>query len=120
MKIDRSLSVFSIVISLIAIAFSVQAIRRDPFGTDLSNYDLSSPEHTLQSINTIVAKQDIRAGWQLFRTQLQADASPETKLFLSEGVKVTVLKSIEVSNSAGPKNNGLIVSFVTFTVSGVD
>lgn len=120
MKLDRSLSVLSIVVSLIAIALSVHAIRQDPFGTDLSNYDLSSPEHTLKSINTMVAKQDIRAGWQLFKTQLQADASPETKLFFSEGVKVTVLKSIEVSKSAGSKNNGLVVSFVTFTVSGVD
>ena len=35
-------------------------------------------------------------------------------------MSLTVLKSIEVSNSAYPKNNGIIVSFVTFTVSGVD
>jgi len=120
MNLDRFLAIFAGLVSVLAIALSIHAIRRDPFGTDLSKYDLSSPEHTLQSINTMVARQDIRAGWELFKAQLQADASPETKLFLADGAKVTVLKSIEVANSAGQKNNGLIVSFVTFNVSGVD
>lgn len=120
MKIDRLLSICAGLLSVLAIALAVQAIRRDPFGTDLSHYDLSSPEHTLQSIHGMVERQDIRAGWQLFKTLLQTGADPETKLYLSDGAKITVLKSIEVANSASPKNDGLIVSFITFTVSGVD
>ena len=31
-----------------------------------------------------------------------------------------MIKSAEVSNSGVPKNNGLVVSFVKFTISGVD
>lgn len=31
-----------------------------------------------------------------------------------------MVKSVEVSGSAEPKNNGTIVSFVKFTVAGVD
>ena len=120
MKLDRVLSLLAVVISSAALVTSLIAARRDPLGTDISKYDLSSPEKTLQSINAIVAKQDLRAGWQLFNVFLENDAAPEAKLFFSGGVNLTVLKSIEVSNSTYPKNNGLIVSFVKFTVSGVD
>ena len=91
-----------------------------PLGSDISNYDLSSPWKTLKSINSMVAKQDLRAGWQLLKVLLQSDTSPETKLFFSDEVNLTVLRSIEVTGSAYPKNNGIIVSFVKFTVAGVD
>ena len=120
MKIDRLLAILASLLSIVAIALSVRGLQRDPFGTSLAAYDLSSPERTLQSMNSMVARQDVRAGWELFKTLMQTDANPETKLFLSEGVKITVVKSIEVSNSATPKNNGLVVSFVTFNVAGVD
>jgi hypothetical protein len=120
MKIDRVLAIAACVLSLLAIGMSVRTMRHDAFGTDLSSYNLSSPEQTLQSVNQMVARQDVRAGWELFKTLLQADSSPETKLFLSDDVKVTVVKSIEVADSSGPKNKGLIVSFVRFNVSGVD
>jgi hypothetical protein len=50
----------------------------------------------------------------------ERDADPDMKLFLSDGAKITVLKSIELSNSGNPKNNGTIISFVKFTLSGVD
>ncbi len=57
---------------------------------------------------------------QLLKIMLQRDADPETNLFLSSDAKITVLKSIELSNSGNAKNNGSVVSFVKFTVSGVD
>jgi hypothetical protein len=68
MRFDRVLSLCSTVISLVAIVVSLTALRRDPLGTDLSKYDLSSPESTLRSINAIIAKQDLKAGWQLARS----------------------------------------------------
>lgn len=120
MKLDRYLAVFAALLSVAAMALAVQAMKRDPLGTGLSTYNLSSPEATLQSIHAMVERQDARAGWQLFKTLLQADANPDTKLFLSDGAKIKVLKSVEVANSAGPKNNGLVVSFITFNVAGVD
>lgn len=120
MKFERVLGILAVAVSSVALVVSVIAARRDLLGTDISNYDLSSPEKTLQSISSMVARQDLRAGWQLLKVFLDLDATPETKLFFSNGIKLTVLKSIEVSNSAYPKNNGLIVSFVKFTVSGVD
>ncbi len=120
MKLLRFLVLISLVISSAAIFFSLQAIRRDPLGSDISKYDLSSPESTLRSINNMATRQDLRAAWQLMKNAFQNDDSPEIKLFLSDAPKISVLKSIEVSNSANPKNNGIIVSFVKFTVSGVD
>lgn len=120
MKVDRALAVLAVAIASAALLVSVMTARRDPLGTDVSNYDLSSPEKTLQSINTMVANQDLRAGWQLLSVLLESDNSPETKLFFAKGASIKVLKSIEVSPSASPKNVGLIVSFVNFTVSGVD
>lgn len=120
MKFDRLLIVLSLLLSSAAIVISLVGAQRDPLGTDISNYDLSSPEKTLRSINSMVAKQDLRAGWQLLKVVLQSDTTPETKLFFSDQAKVTVLKSIEVTGSAYPKNNGIIVSFVKFSVSGVE
>ena len=66
----------------------------------------------------MVTKQDIRAALQLLKSEVQ-DQGKDIKLFLSDGVTLTVLKSVEMSNSGAPKNNGLVVSFVKFTVSGV-
>ena len=57
--------------------------------------------------------------FQLLKNELQ-DEGKDIKLFLSDGVTLTVLKSVEISNSGAPRNNGLVVSFVKFTVSGVD
>jgi hypothetical protein len=94
-------------------------MQRDPLGTDVSKYDLSSPEQTLRSVNRMATKQDIRAALQLLKSEVQ-DEDKVFKLFLSDGVDLTVLKSVEISNSGAPKNNGLVVSFVKFTVSGVD
>jgi len=82
-------------------------------------YNLSSPEQTLRSINRIATKQDIRAALQLLKSEVQ-DEDKVFKLFLSDGVNLTVLKSVEISNSGSAKNNGLVVSFIKFTVSGVD
>ena len=65
-------------------------------------------------------REDLRAAWQLLKVALQRDETDDTKLFLSDGVKISVVKSIEVSNSGNPKNNGLIVSFVHYTISGVE
>jgi hypothetical protein len=119
MKLDRLLVLFSLLLS--CAATSGIAFKRDPLGTDISKYDLSSPESTLRSINTMATKQDVRAAWQLLRIiALQRDDTGDTKLFLSDEVKIVVLKSLEVSNSGDPKNNGLIVSFVRYTISGVD
>jgi hypothetical protein len=119
MAINRVLSIVGFLLSLVAIALSVRTMQRDPLGTDLSKYDRSSPEQTLRSINRIVTKQDIRAALQLLKSEFQ-DEGKDIKLFLSDGVTLTVLKSVEVSNSGAPKNNGLVVSFVKFTESGVD
>ena len=118
MKLDRVLAVLAVLVSGGALTLSYQALKRDPFGTDLSNYDLSSPERTLQSLNRMAIKQDLRAAWQLFRSKVEEE--PEGKLFLSEEVDIRVPKSIEVGKSASEKNNGLVVSFVTYRVSGVD
>ena len=119
MAINRVISTVALLLSLAAIALSVRTMQRDPLGNDLSKYDLSSPEQTLRSINKIVTKQDIRAALQLLKSEIR-DEGKDTKLFLSDGVTLAVLKSVEVSNSGAQKNNGLIVSFVKFTVSGVD
>ena len=54
-----------------------------------------------------------------FARRLELLPQPQ-KLFLADGATLNVLKSIEVSGSGVPKNNGLVVSFVKFTVSGVD
>lgn len=119
MAINRAMSIVAFLLSLVAIALSVRTMQRDPLGTDLSKYDLSSPEQTIRSINRMVTKQDIRAALQLLKSEVQ-DQGKDIKLFLSDGVTLTVLKSVEMSNSGAPKNNGLVVSFVKFTVSGVD
>jgi hypothetical protein len=118
----RALSVIALVLSLAAIGMSVLAMRRDPLGTDLSRYDLSSPEQTLRSINKIIAKQDIRAALEFVRTSVwvESGGDKEAKLFLADNPTLTVLKSLELSNSGEPKNNGVVVSFVKFNVSGVD
>lgn len=122
MAVNRTMSIIALVLSLAAIGLSVQTTRRDPLGTDLSKYDLSSPEQTLRSINKIVARQDIRAALQLLKNEVWAESGgdKEAKLFLSDSPALTVLRSIEVSNSGDPKNNGTVVSFVKFSVSGVD
>ena len=119
MEINRGMSIIAFILSLVAIALSVRTMQHDPLGTDLSKYDLSSPEQTLRSINKMVTRQDVRAALQLLKSEVQDDGK-DTKLFLSDGVTLTVLKSVEMSNSGAPKNNGLVVSFVKFTVSGVD
>ena len=119
MAINRAISIVALVLSLVAIALSVRTMQRDPLGTDLSKYDLSSPEQTLRSINRMATTQDIRAALQLLKSEVQ-DEGTDIKLFISDGVTLTVLKSVEISNSGAPKNNGLVVSFVKFTVSGVD
>lgn len=120
MAINRAMCIFAVLLSLVAIALSVRTMQRDPLGTDLSKYDLSSPEQTLRSINRMATKQDIRAAIQLLKSEIQQDESKDIKLFLSDGVTLAVLKSVEVANSGAQKNNGLVVSFVKFTVSGVD
>jgi|SRR5271170_2285056 len=121
MATNRAISIIALILSLVAIALSARTIERDPLGTDLSNYDLSSPEQTLRSINKIVTKQDIRAALQFLTSEIQNQGEDkDTKLFLSDGITLTVLKSVEMSNSGNSKNNGLVVSFVKFTVSGVD
>lgn len=120
MKLVRLLALLSLVISLAAIAVSLQAIRRDPLGTGISKYDLSSPENTLRSIHNIVVNQDIKAALQLLKFNLRDAPNPDAKLLLSDSVRITVVKSVEVSNSGRPKNNGIVVSFVKFTVSDVD
>ena len=120
MRIERILIFISLMVSLAALSMSVVALKKDNLGTDLSNYNLSSPEDTLKSINKMVANYDLKAGFQLFKLASQNNTDPSIKLFFSDQAEVKVLKSIEVSNSAAPENNGLIVSFVKFNVSGVD
>ena len=61
MVINRVMSIVALLLSLAAVALSVRAMQRDPLGTDLSRYDLSSPEQTLRSVNRMVTSQDIRA-----------------------------------------------------------
>jgi hypothetical protein len=107
MAVNRAMSMVALLLSLVAIALSVRTMQRDPLGTDLSKYDLSSPEQTLRSINRMATKQDIRAALQLLKSEVQ-DEGKDIKLFLSDGVTLTVLKSIEMSNSGAPKNNGLV------------
>jgi hypothetical protein len=102
------------------VLISLGVVRPDPLGTDVSKYDFSSPADTLRSVNSMVARQDLRAAWQLLKGTLQAEPNPDLKLFLADKVNITVLKSVEVSSSADPKNNGTVVSFVKFTVAGVD
>jgi hypothetical protein len=121
MATNRILSIIALLLSLAAIVISVRVMQSNLLGTDLSKYDLSSPEQTLRSVNRMVAKQDIRAALQLLKSELQGeDEGKNLKLFLSDGATLSVLKSLEVSNSGVAKNNGLIVSFIKFTVSGVD
>jgi hypothetical protein len=118
MKLARVLALLALLIALGALAVSYKALKSDPFGTNIANYDLSSPEHTLQSLNRMGVTQDIRAAWQLFSSKIEED--PEGKLFLSRDIEIRVPKSIEVGKSAHEKNNGLVVSFVNYRVSGVD
>jgi len=120
MKIDRLIALVAVVLSSLAIIVSLLAFKRDPLRTDLSTYNFTSPENTLQSINKIVARNDLGAALELLKGMWERDADPDMKLFLSDGAKITVLKSIELSNSGNPKNNGTIISFVKFTLSGVD
>lgn len=120
MKSETAMSLVAIAMSTVAIVVSGITAARDPLGTDLSKYDLSSPENTLRSIHAMAERRDLKAGWELAKTLIQTDAPPETKLFLGEDVKLRVVKSVEVAGSVNPSNNGTIVSFVTFTVSGVD
>ena len=121
MKLDRVFAFLAFAMAAAALGISLVALKRpDPLGTDIAKYDLSSPQRTLESVNAMVANQDLRAGWQLARVLMDADNSPDTKLFFSSGVKITGVKSVEVADSAGPKNNGLIVSYIRFSVSGVD
>ena len=49
MKLDRLLVLFAVVLSLTATVISCVALMRDPLGTDLSKYNLSSPEAALRS-----------------------------------------------------------------------
>lgn len=120
MAVSRVISIIALVLSLVAIGLSVQ--RRDPLGRDLSRYDLSSPEQTLRSVNKIIASQDIRAALQFLKNEVWAESGgeKESKLFLSDSPNLTVLKSVELSNSGDTKNNGTVVSFIKFNVSGVD
>lgn len=122
MAASRAMSVIALVLSLAAIGLSIQTMRRDPFGTDLSKYDLSSPEQTLRSINKMISSQDIRATLQLLKNEVWVESAgdKQAKLFLSDSPILTVLRSVELSNSGDPKNNGIVVSFVKFSVSGVD
>jgi hypothetical protein len=120
MKLDRLLVLFAVLLSVTATMISSVALMRDPLGTNLSKYNLSSPEATLRSVNSMVAGQDLRAAWQFFKTAIQSESGPEMKIFFSDDAKIAVLKSIEVSNSINPKNNGTIISFVKCTVAGVD
>jgi len=119
---NRVVSIIAVLLSLAAIVLSVRAMQHDPLGTDLSTYDLSSPEQTLRSINKMITRQDIRAALQLLKNEVWVESSgnKEAKLFLSDDPTLTVLKSVELSNSGDPKNNGTVVSFVKFSVSGVD
>ncbi len=120
MAINRAMCIFAVLLSLVAIALSVRTMQRDPLGTDLSKYDLSSPEQTLRSINEWLQNRIFGQRIQLLKSEFQPDESKDIKLFLSDGVTLAVLKSVEVANSGAQKNNGLVVSFVKFTVSGVD
>lgn len=120
MRIEKTLIALSLVLSLAAIGISVASYKKQILGTSISAYDLSSPETTLKSINKIVHSRDFLAAWELFRIVLDRDTDPTTKLYFSSQPEIKVLKSIEVDDSGYPENNGLIVSFVRFSVSGVD
>ena len=122
MAFNRAMSVIALVLSLVAVGLSIQTARRDPLGADLSRYDLSSPEQTLRSINKMIAGRDVRDALQLLKDEiwLESGADKEAKLFLTDDAALTVVRSVEVSDSGDPKNNGTVVSFIKFNVSGVD
>ena len=120
MKFDRFLVLLAVVLSSLSIVISLAVFRRDPLGADLSTYNLSSPENTLRSINKIVATDNLRAALELVKVVVEREGNSDAKLFLSDNPRIVVLKSIELSNSGDPKNNGTIISFVKVTVSGVD
>jgi hypothetical protein len=111
----------SLLISLVALSISLFALRRDPLGSHLSSYDLSTPEATLRSINAMLVKEDLRALGELAKDQYLTELhGSEGAFLLANDANISVLKSIELSHSGAPYNNGVVISFVSSKESGVD
>lgn len=126
MKIDRVLASIAVILSMFALVVATMALRRNPMGSGLASYDLSSPEKSILAARKMIANRDLNAGFDLigiFGQQELVDsvkADPGAKLFLSQASEISVVKSIEVHGSAVPENNGLIVSFVNFKVDPIE
>lgn len=118
MRKELALSIVALVFSSAALALTIGAlVTADALGTDISKYDLSSPEATLRSINLMIHNRDLKAGIQLTEMVVRRDGSVNWYL---DNSTVKVLKSVEVANSTKPSLDGLIVSFVKVTSAGVD
>jgi hypothetical protein len=113
-------SFLALAVSSVSLYLTVGMQRRDPLGNDLSHYDLSSPEKSLRSFSSMISNQDVKAGLELLKSVLQDGADTDMKVYFTDPQHINVVKSIEVAGSGRPKNNGTIVSFVKFTVAGVD
>lgn len=115
-----ALSLLALALASVSLYLVVGMERRDPLGHGLAHYDLSSPEKSLRSFSSMIANQDVKAGLELLKGVLQSSTDSDLKMYFTDPQNINVVKSLEVTDSGNPKNNGTIVSFVKFTVAGVD
>lgn len=107
------------VISCLSLLLSASLFLRNPLGTSLSNYDLSSPEKTLISIGQMARNRDAVAGFEFAQATAMVEANPEALLMFGRNNAITVDKAVEVKDCSNEKMNGKIIAFIKLVSSGV-
>jgi len=122
MNFDRIFSVLALIAAVAALLFSIGVGQRNPLGSDISKYDLSSPQAALLSIQEMIKTNDILAGIQYTKNFILMMSNDESgfNLFFDNASNVALEKTFIVTGSGDASENGKVVSFVTYEVKGVE
>ena len=121
MKFEKIVSVLALLTAIAALLLSLGIGKTNPLGTDLSEYDMTSPEASLTSLQKMVAKDDLRAGLQYFKKLVVIDDKDSSiNFFFDEIEGLSLVKTFVITESGEPSENGKVVSFVKYKVKGVE
>ena len=121
MKFEKTLSILSLMTSIVALILSLGIGRSNPLGSNLTEYNMTSPEASLTSLKKMVAKDDLRAGLQYLKKLIVIDdQDTQLNFFFDEVTDLMLAKTFVISGSGDPNQNGKVVSFVKYKVKGVE
>lgn len=121
MKVDRVVSALALVLAALALLISMGVGQPNPLGSDISKYDLSSPQAALSSVQAMVKNNDVRAGLQYFKNLVvMDDKDSDLNFFFDDVTEVNLAKTFVITGSGNESENGKVVSFVTYKVKGIE